>query len=416
MVGPVPPAVNRVPWPVGNRPYLIAKVSPQAGTGVNRAQIIVHLAELSRRQLDDVDFEAQDGAPAFGKETPSMGTTSFAARLSKTFMNALVTGGGGFLGRYIVEQLVARGDRVRTFSRSRYGELDELGVEQISGEISDADAVSGACQGIDTVFHTAAIAGIWGPWEPYYLTNYVGTQNVLRGCREQGVSRLVYSSSPSVTFDGSDQRGVDESAPYATRWLANYPRSKAMAEIEVLAANEPGGLRTCALRPHLIWGPRDRHLIPRLLDRARSGKLRRVGDGTNLIDIVYVENAATAHLQAADALGSNEPAPAGRAYFISQGEPVNCWDWINQILALAGIQPVSKPISFRAASAAGTLLESVYWLTGRWTEPRMTRFLAAQLAKSHYFDISRSRQDFGYDPQISTAEGMRRLANWCGTG
>lgn len=325
-------------------------------------------------------------------------------------MHALVTGAGGFLGLYIVEQLVARGDRVRALCRSRYPQLDSLGVESVSGDIQDADAVSDACQGVDAVFHVAGVAGIWGPWDHYHGINTIGTKNVIQAARQQGVRRLIYTSSPSVIFDGSDHCGVDESVPYPTRWLCHYPHSKALAEQAVVAANGRDGLLTCALRPHLIWGPRDRHLIPRLLDRARSGKLKRVGDGTNLIDMVYVENAARAHLQAADALEEGSPV-CGSAYFITQGEPVNCWQWINEILALADVPPVERGVSRRIAWLAGTVMEGIYGALRLQSEPRMTRFLAAQLSRSHYFSIERAIRDFGYEPAISTAEGMRRLAD-----
>jgi nucleoside-diphosphate-sugar epimerase len=322
---------------------------------------------------------------------------------------ALVTGAGGFLGQYIAEQLVARGDRVRSFSRGNYPQLDELGIETIGGDLRDAEAVARACQGVDVVFHSAGVAGIWGAWDHFYGINTLGTRNIVAGCLRHAVPRLVYTSSPSVTFDGTDQNGIDESAPYPARWLCHYPHTKALGEQHVLESNGRDGLLTCSLRPHLIWGPRDQHLIPRLLDRARSGKLRRIGDGTNLVDMVYVENAAAAHLQAADALLPASPV-CGRAYFISQGEPVNCWDWLNEILGLAGIPPIQKSISLPAAWRIGAVLETVYRVFGRQSEPRMTRFLAAQLATSHYFDITRARQDFGYSPSISTAEGMRRLA------
>ena len=325
-------------------------------------------------------------------------------------MNALVTGAGGFLGLYIVEKLVRRGDTVRAFCRGSYPELDRLGVETVRGNLRDPDAAVAACRGADAVFHVAGFAGMGGPWNRYYEINTLGTQHVVRGCRAHGVSRLVYTSSPSVTFDGTDQRGVDESAPYPARWLAHYPHSKALAEQHVLESNGRDGLLTCALRPHLIWGPRDRHLVPRLLARARSGRLRRVGDGTNLIDMVYVENAAGAHLQAADALTPDSPV-AGRAYFITQGEPVNCWGWIDEILALAGLDPVRKSISLRAAWRIGAVLETVYALLHLPGEPPMTRFLASQLATSHYFDITRARADFGYQPKITTEEGMQRLAD-----
>lgn len=323
-------------------------------------------------------------------------------------MRALVTGAGGFLGDYIAAQLVARGDDVRTFSRKHYAALKDLGVEARQGDLRDAAAVADACDGMDTVFHAAGVAGIWGPWEHFHGINTLGTEHVIAGCRKHHVSKLVYTSSPSVTFDGGDQENVDESAPYPEHWLCHYPHSKALAEQAVLAANDKDGLLTCSLRPHLIWGPKDQHLIPRLLDRARSGKLRRVGDGKNLVDMIYVENAAAAHLQAADALTADSEV-AGSAYFISQGEPVNCWDWIDDILALADIPPIKKSISHATAYRIGAAMEWTYRLFGWRSEPRMTRFLASQLAKHHYFNIQRSRKDFGYKPAISTAEGMRRL-------
>lgn len=331
-------------------------------------------------------------------------------------MHTLVTGGGGFLGRYIVEQLVARGDQVRSLGRGAYPELESMGVEVVRGDIRDAAAVVAACEGVDCVFHTAALAGIGGPWELFRDINLQGTAHVLDACRRHGIGRLVYTSSPSATYAGHEQRGEDESVGYDVDWLAahgaHYSRSKALAEQAVLAANEAGVLHTCAIRPHLIWGPRDQHLIPRLIARAKSGRLRRVGDGENLVDMTYVENAATAHLQAADALAEGDSPVAGRAYFLSQGEPVNCWQWIDEILALAQLPPVSKSISFEKAWRVGAVLEKIYGLLRLRAEPPMTRFLAAQLATSHWFDISAARRDFGYEPQISTAEGMRRMAAW----
>jgi nucleoside-diphosphate-sugar epimerase len=261
------------------------------------------------------------------------------------------------------------------------------------------------------VHHLAGKAGIWGPWSEYFGTNVLGTRNVLSGCVSASVPRLVYTSSPSVTFDGSDQCGVDETSPYPRRWLCHYQHTKAIAEREVLDAHGRQGLATCALRPHLIWGARDRHLIPRLVARARQGRLRRVGDGTNLIDTICVENAALAHILAADRLTLDSPL-GGKAYFLSQGEPVNCWTWIDQILAMIGLPGVKKAVPARVAWHAGATLECVYTALRRTSEPPMTRFLAAQLARSHYFDISRARRDLGYEPRVSMAEGMRRLGDW----
>jgi nucleoside-diphosphate-sugar epimerase len=331
-------------------------------------------------------------------------------------MKALVTGGGGFLGRYIVEQLVARGDEVTSYSRGDYPELQALGVKLIRGYVDDAKTMTAACAGMDCVFHVAAVAGIGGPWSKFYEANVVGTQNVIDACRAQGVPRLVYTSSPSVTFAGHDQCGINETEalPDLT-WLAenncHYSRSKALAEAAVLTANSEA-LATCGLRPHLIWGPRDQHLIPRLIARARSGRLRRVGDGTNKVDIIYVANAASAHLQAADALADPNSPVRGKAYYLSQGAPVNCWQWIDQVLALTGRPPVTKSISFKMAHRIGRVCEAVYALLRTTREAPMSRFLAWQLASSHWFDISAARRDFGYEPRISTTEGMRRLGEW----
>ncbi len=325
---------------------------------------------------------------------------------------ALVTGAGGFLGLYVVERLVARGVKVRGLCRGRYAALGTLGVEAVQADLRDREAVAKACEGIDVVFHVAGVAGVWGPWRYFHAINTLGAENVIAGCLRHGVRRLVYTSSPSVTFAGGDQCGVDESAPYPQRWLCHYPHSKALAEQAVLAANGRRDLLTCSLRPHLIWGPRDNHLIPRLIARAKAGRLRRVGDGSNLIDMVYVENAADAHLLAAEALELPDSPVAGAAYFISQGEPVNCWDWIDAILELAGLPKVDKAISLAAAQRLGAALEMVYGALRVKREPPMTRFLAMQLGTSHYFDMGRARRDFGYAPRVGAEEGMRRLGAW----
>jgi nucleoside-diphosphate-sugar epimerase len=322
-------------------------------------------------------------------------------------MRALVTGGGGFLGGAIVRQLRARGDTVRSFSRRTYPHLNAVGVEQRVGDLADTDTVASAVAGCDVVFHVAAKAGIWGPADEFFRANVVGTRNVLAACRLHGVGRLVFTSTPSVIGSGRDIEGDNESLPYPSDYTAEYPRTKARAEIEVLEANGPE-LATVALRPHLIWGPGDPHLVPRLVARARAGRLRQVGDGKNTVDITYVDNAAAAHLLAADRLEPGSPI-AGRPYFISQGEPVPLWPFINQILEIAGLQPVTRRIPARVAYAVGAGLEAVYGLLRIRSEPPMTRFVAQQLSASHWFDITAARRDLGYEPAVSTEEGLRRL-------
>jgi nucleoside-diphosphate-sugar epimerase len=325
-------------------------------------------------------------------------------------MNALVTGGGGFLGGAVVRQLRARGDCVRSFSRQHYPALDALGVEQVQGDIADAAAVERAVTGCDVVFHVAAKAGVWGSADDYHRANVVGTDNVIAASRKHGVGRLVFTSSPSVVTTGHDITGGDESLPYPKRYLADYPRTKAQSERAVLAANGPD-LATVSLRPHIIWGPGDNHLIPRLIERARAGKLRQIGDGANRVDVTYVGNAAAAHLLAANRLSPESPV-AGRAYFISQGEPVPVWPFINHILSLTGLPPVTRRVPLAVAYAAGAVLEATYRMLGRADEPRMTRFLAVQMGSSHWFDISAARRDLDYAPEVSTEEGLARLGEW----
>lgn len=325
-------------------------------------------------------------------------------------MKALVTGGGGFLGKAIVRLLRARGDAVRSFSRTPHPELAALGVEHCCGELHDPVAVDAAVAGCDIVYHVAAKAGIWGPYAEFYQANVVGTQNVIAACRRHGVRHLVYTSSPSVVFDGSDMEGVDESVPYPRHFHAPYPQTKAAAEILVLRSNSPE-LATVALRPHLIWGPEDNHLVPRILARGRQGALRRIGTRPCLIDTIYIDNAAAAHLLAADALAIGSQV-AGRAYFLSQGEPIPLWEMVNRILAAGGLPPVTRTISPRLAYAIGWTLEKSYAALRISSEPRMTRFVARELSTAHWFDISAARRDFGYQPLVSLDAGMERLQAW----
>jgi nucleoside-diphosphate-sugar epimerase len=323
-------------------------------------------------------------------------------------VKALVTGGGGFLGGAIVNRLIKRGDRVRSLSRTFYPELETRGVEQIQGDIADIAVVTKACAETDIVFHVAANPQPWGKYEAFYQTNVVGTENVIESCNRQQVGRLVYTSTPSVIFDGSDKEGADESVPYPARYNADYPRTKALAEQKVLAAADHN-LRTVALRPHLIWGPGDPHLAPRLIARARE--LKQIGNGKNLVDTTYIDNAAEAHLLAADRLAEN-PGISGNKYFISQDEPIPIWEMINAILKAAELEPISGSVPYKAAWTIGAVLEFFYRTFNIAGEPKMTRFLADAVAKSHWFDISAAKRDLGYSPTISNREGLRRLAVW----
>ncbi len=326
----------------------------------------------------------------------------------QTSETVLVTGGAGFLGTAVIKALLARGDRVRSFSRSAHPEIERLGAEHRRGDIADPEALGRACQGVDVVIHTAAKPPPWGRLEDYRRTNVAGTATVIAACLHHGVGRLVHTSTPSVVFDGGDLEGVDESAPYPSRFTAAYPMTKAEAERMVVAAGA-GPLMTIALRPHQIWGPGDPHFAPRLIARAR--RLRRIGDGRNRVDTTYIDNAAAAHLMAVDRL-REDASLSGRVYFISQGEPIPAWEMIDAILAAAGLAPVKGAVPHRVARGTGWVFEKAWAGLKLPGEPPMTRFVADALAKSHWFSIAAARRDLGYEPKVSTAEGLRRLAAW----
>ena len=324
-------------------------------------------------------------------------------------MKVLVTGGGGFLGAAICRKLVERGDAVTSLARNTYPALDAIGVRQVAGDITSLDAVFAAAADQDAVIHVAAKAGAWGAVEDYYAINVGGTDRVIAACSMRSVRKLVYTSTPSVVHAGRDLEGVDESTPYATHFLAHYPATKCIAEQRVLAANSPE-LTTVALRPHLIWGPGDNHLLPRLVARARAGRLRFIGP-PKLIDVTYIDNAAQAHVDALDRLAP-DAACAGRAYFISQGEPIALDAMVNALLKTQGLVPETRRLSLPVARVLGAAIESAYRALRIQREPPLSRFIVEQLSTAHWYDISAARRDLGYEPTVSTTEGLRRLSDW----
>ena len=324
-------------------------------------------------------------------------------------MKLLVTGGGGFLGQALCRGLVERGHVVASFNRGHYPELEPLGVRQLRGDLSDRDAVLAAARGVDAIFHNAAKAGAWGSYDSYYAANVTGTQNVLDACHAHGIGKLVYTSTPSVTHRATHpvEGGTADTVPYGENFQAPYATTKTIAEKAVLAANN-ADLATIALRPRLIWGPGDQQLLPRLVERAKAGRLRFVGDGNNRIDTTYIDNAAQAHFDAFDHLAPGA-ACAGKAYFISNGEPRAVREIVNALLAAAGAPQVTRTIPFRAAYAIGAVCEGLWPLLRLKGEPPMTRFLAEQLSTTHWYSMEPATRDIGYAPKVTVAEGLERL-------
>ncbi|MHC4997246.1 MAG: NAD-dependent epimerase/dehydratase family protein [Planctomycetota bacterium] len=322
-------------------------------------------------------------------------------------MKALVTGGGGFLGRSIVRMLLQRGAHVSFVARSQYPEVAAWGTRPIQGDLADPAVADFAVAQQDAVFHVAAKAGIWGSPDDYHRSNVVATQNLLEACRNHGVRYFIYTSTPSVTFDGHDHHNAGPDLPYATNFVSDYARTKCVAEKAVLSSTH---LRTLALRPHLIWGPGDPHIFPGVIRRQMQGKLAQVGDGTNVIDLTYVDNAAASHIKALDALMQNVPI-SGKAFFISDGEPVQMWPFINELFSALDLPPVTKKVSAGVAYAAGGALEKIYRLFGKTDDPAMTRFAALQATTSHYYDMAPARTAFGYAPIITRPEAWNLTIN-----
>ena len=323
-------------------------------------------------------------------------------------MKILVTGGGGFLGSAICRQLLQQGDQVTAYQRSASNALESAGVQVIRGDITDAGKLTEVTRGMDAVIHTAAKAGLSLSYEDYFLPNVTGTENVISACHANGISKLVFTSSPSVTHADGDIEGGDESLPYPESYNSPYPETKALAERQVMAANCED-LRTVSLRPHLVWGPGDNHLLPKLMERAKGGKLKLPGPD-KLIDTVYIDNAAKAHLLALAKLESDPVTVGGKTYFISNDEPVTQECIIGGLLTAAGIDVDIQPISPRIAMLAGTLAETTWKLFGLKSEPPITRWSAEHLSTAHWYDISAAKRDLGYTAEVSIAEGLKILS------
>ncbi len=320
----------------------------------------------------------------------------------------LVTGGTGFLGSHLAERLLASGRQITIVSRQPHPEWEQHGIRVVVGPLHDPSVCKEAVSGVSTVFHVAARVGVWGRYEDFHRDNVVATETLLSAAQSAGVSRFIHTSTPSVVYNGCDLADADESLPLTTDCPSRYPLTKAQAEGKVTAANRDG-FRTVALRPHLIWGVGDPHLVPRILARARAGRLRIVGEGNNLVDMVHITNATQAHLNAEQALLQENPPAAGRAYFITNDEPINLWDWVNDLLAALDEPPLTKSISLSAATRIGRVCETLWQLLPLKGEPPMTRFIAAELAKDHWFNITAAKRDLGYQPTITMAAGTAEL-------
>jgi nucleoside-diphosphate-sugar epimerase len=325
-------------------------------------------------------------------------------------MLALVTGAAGFLGGRVTALLLRRGFRVRALVRRESPELAALGAEVYLGDLADYASLERATDGVDAVIHCAATSGVWGPLAKYVENNSMGTARILESARRQKAKYFVYASSPSVVHAGDDLRGIDESAPYMSDTAQPYAYSKMLAERLVLRASSPE-FKTVALRPHLLWGPGDPHLFPRLAQRARSGRLRLFSGGPYIVDATYVDNAAEAFALALEKLEAGAPV-GGMPFFIGQDHPIELTLLINRLLATAGLGPVKAQIPKSVGRFAGFAMESAWRFFGSKSEPPLTLFSARQLSSSHWYNLNRAKALLGYRPKVSLEEGLKIMADF----
>ncbi len=321
---------------------------------------------------------------------------------------SVVTGGSGFVGRHLVAALAARGDRV--INADLRG-LDGAPGELVTTDITNPAAVREAIEGADVVFHNAsAVHTRQGHVSLVQRVNVDGTQNVIDACRAAGVRKLVYVSSGSVVYQGKDIENGDESLPYPTTSQAPYADSKISAEKMVLAAND-SSLATIALRPHVVFGPNDTRFLPAVIAHARAGRLKvQVGRGNWLSDYTYVDNLVDALLLAGDRLDVGAPV-AGRAYFITNGEPIPFWDFVKKVLARLDLPPIRFAIPHQLVYGIAALKEGFETLRGGEVMPEdgLTRFAIRYMCTHHYFSIARAKAELGYAPRVSVDEGIERV-------
>ena len=331
-------------------------------------------------------------------------------------MKILVTGGLGFVGNAIVRSLLAEGHEVHALGRTSDPPLNKLlhGLHYHCHDLSEHILKKDWFEGTDTVFHVAAKAGVGGRYEEYKLANLIATEQLLLACSQMEVSHFIYTSTPSVSFSTRPIRGGDESLPYSKEVFSPYASTKALAEQSVLSAHNPKGMRTLALRPHLVWGHGDPHLLPRVISKHRAGKLKIVGDGKNRVDLTHLDNVVHAHLCALRSMVSDRQL-GGKAYFVGQGEPVLLWDWLNEIFSELGLPRLEKSVSYGTAYRLGHLIEGIWALFSLAGDPPMTRFVATQLAHDHWFSSLAAEKDLGYRPLIDMEEAMGKTLPWLKT-
>jgi nucleoside-diphosphate-sugar epimerase len=336
-------------------------------------------------------------------------------------VRVLVTGASGLLGGGVARVLAGRGERVTVLQRRPSGLAGagpgRLGLVEVLADVSDHAAVRRAAEDHDAVVHLAAKVNVTGRWSDYERVNVGGTQAVIDACRAAGVPRLVYVSSPSVTHAGRSLAGQGAGVADPERARGSYARSKAVAERLALGADGEH-LAVLAVRPHLVWGPGDRQLVARIVERARAGRLPVIGSGAALVDSTYIDNAVHAVVAAVDRCGAGPAEAHGEALVVTNGEPRPIGELVGDLCAAAGAPRPHRHVPVPLALAVGAAVQSVWGLADRVRpgrisgDPPMTRFVVEQMSTAHWFDQRRTRELLRWTPAISLDEGLDRLRRW----
>ncbi|MCE3200427.1 NAD-dependent epimerase/dehydratase family protein [Paenibacillus sonchi] len=321
----------------------------------------------------------------------------------------LVTGATGFLGRHAVRRFAELGWEVFGLGRNLEAgqQIEKDGAVFVCEDLRHTEAAARACTGMDLVFHCAALSSPWGKYSDFVACNVEATRNIAEGCKRHGVPRLIHISTPSLYSSRKSRLSIREADPLPPKPANSYAATKLMAERVVQqAAGE--GLAVFILRPRAIFGPMDNALFPRLLAANQGKGVPLLDGGGAMIDVTCVENVIDAML-----LCSSAPlSAAGRAYNITNGEPILFRDLLERLFARLEIPLHSRQLPYRTAYALAGLLEGVYKLLPFLGEPVLTRYSASALGVSQTLDISLAREQLGYHPRVTTDEGLQSFAEW----
>ncbi len=321
----------------------------------------------------------------------------------KAARRILVTGASGFIGSHLARSLAESGHVVTATGRNRYAapRLLHQNIQFAQADIRDRSAVAELCQGQDLVYHVAALTSDWASRRLFQDVNVGGTQNVVDACLACPVNRLVHVSSSAVFFEFRDKLDLPDDAEYAKRPCCTYGATKIEAE-RIVQRAVGAGLDAVIVRARAVFGPGDNSLLPRLVEAARVGRLRQIGDGRNRLDLTYIDNLIHALVLAADRGG------AGMACTITNGEPIRLWDALPEILSDLGVAMRPGKIPRRLAHLAATLSELRGTVLPGSGEPSLTRYRVGLVSTSQTFSQETARRELGYEPPIPLGEGIRR--------